>query len=149
MVGFSCRSERIFCDVNSKLITRETCLFNIIHPWINMLLLLLLLSRVRLCVTPETAAPVRQGDSLECSFSEHESGSGRSSGEGNGYPLQYSCLEKSMDRGAWQNTVHGVTKSQIWLSDWTDWISLSSTLASLLQLLYKTKKSQHRKVILT
>ena len=35
---------------------------------------------------------------------------GRSSGEGNGYPLQYSCLENSMDRGGWQATVHGVTK---------------------------------------
>jgi len=40
------------------------------------------------------------------------SGSGRSPGEGNGYPLQYSCLESSMDRGTWQATVHGVTKSQ-------------------------------------
>ena len=38
-------------------------------------------------------------------------GSGRSPGEGNGYPLQYSCLEKSMDRGAWRATVLGVTKS--------------------------------------
>ena len=38
-------------------------------------------------------------------------GSGRSSGEENGYPLQYSCLESSMDRGAWGATVHGVTKS--------------------------------------
>ena len=38
-------------------------------------------------------------------------GSGISSGEGNGYPLQYSCLENSMARGAWQATVHGVTKS--------------------------------------
>ena len=36
--------------------------------------------------------------------------------EGNGNPLQYSCLENSMDRGAWQATVHGVTKSQTWLS---------------------------------
>ena len=36
----------------------------------------------------------------------------RSPGEGNGYPLQYSCLENSMDRGAWQAAVHGVTK--IW-----------------------------------
>ena len=35
-------------------------------------------------------------------------GLGRSPGEGNGYPLQYSCLENSMDRGAWQATVHGV-----------------------------------------
>ena len=33
-------------------------------------------------------------------------------GEGNGNPLQYSCLENSMDRGAWQATVHGVAKSQ-------------------------------------
>ena len=39
-------------------------------------------------------------------------GSGRSAGEGNGYPLQYSCLENSMDRGALQAAVCGVTKSQ-------------------------------------
>ena len=39
-------------------------------------------------------------------------GSGRSPGEGNGYPLQYSCLENSMERGAWWATVQGVTKSQ-------------------------------------
>ena len=37
--------------------------------------------------------------------------SGRSSGEGSGNPFQYSCLENCMDRGAWQATVHGVTKS--------------------------------------
>ena len=42
--------------------------------------------------------------------------SGRSTGEGNGYPLQYSCLENSMDRGAWQVTVLQVTKSWIQLS---------------------------------
>ena len=36
--------------------------------------------------------------------------SGRSSGEGNGYLLWYSCLENSMDRGAWQTTVRGVEK---------------------------------------
>ena len=39
-------------------------------------------------------------------------GLGRSPGEGNGNPLQYSCLENSMDQGDWQATVHGVTKSQ-------------------------------------
>ena len=39
-------------------------------------------------------------------------GSGKSTGEGNGNPLQYSCLEKSMDRGAWWVTVHGVAKGQ-------------------------------------
>jgi hypothetical protein len=37
-------------------------------------------------------------------------GSGRSPGKGNGNPLQYSCLENPMDRGAWQTTVHGVTQ---------------------------------------
>ena len=35
-----------------------------------------------------------------------------SPGEGNGNPLQYSCLENPNDRGAWRATVHGVTKSQ-------------------------------------
>ena len=39
-------------------------------------------------------------------------GSGRSPGEGNGNPLQYSCLENSMDRGAWWATVHRLAKSQ-------------------------------------
>ena len=40
-------------------------------------------------------------------------------GEGNGTPHQYSCLENPMDRGAWWAAVHGVTKSQTWLSDFT------------------------------
>ena len=40
-------------------------------------------------------------------------GLGRSPGEGNGKPLQYSCLENPMDRGAWWAIVHGVAKSQI------------------------------------
>ena len=39
-------------------------------------------------------------------------GSGRSPGEGNGYPLQCSCLENSTDRGAWWAIVHGVAKSR-------------------------------------
>ena len=44
-------------------------------------------------------------------------GSGRSPGEGNGNPLQYCCLENSMDSGAWWATVHGITKSQTQLGD--------------------------------
>ena len=44
-------------------------------------------------------------------------GSGRFPGEGNDYPLQYSCLQNSMDRGAWWVIVHGIAKSQTWLSD--------------------------------
>ena len=46
-------------------------------------------------------------------------GSGRSPGEGNDNPLQYSCLENPMDRGAWWATVHGVAKSQTQLSNFT------------------------------
>ena len=42
-------------------------------------------------------------------------GSERSPREGNGNPLQYSCLENTMDRGAWQDTVHGVAKRWTWL----------------------------------
>ena len=43
--------------------------------------------------------------------------SGRSPGEGNGYPLQYFGLDNSMDRGAWWVTVHGVAKSRTKLSN--------------------------------
>ena len=42
---------------------------------------------------------------------------GKSPGGENGNPLQYPCLENPMERGAWQDTVHGVTKSQTLLSD--------------------------------
>ena len=53
---------------------------------------------------PASAGDVRDTGSIP--------GSGRCSGEGNDNPLQYSCLENPMDRGAWQPTVHGVIKSQ-------------------------------------
>ena len=46
-------------------------------------------------------------------------GSGRSPGEGNGNPLQYSCLENPMDQGVWWATVHGVTKSRTPLSNFS------------------------------
>ena len=48
-------------------------------------------------------------------------GLGRSTGEGNGNPLQCACLENSMDRGAWQATVHGVTKSQTYICSIEKW----------------------------
>ena len=50
-------------------------------------------------------------DSMDCSLP------GSSVGEGNGTPLQYSCLENPMDGGAWWAAVHGVAKSQTQLSD--------------------------------
>ena len=59
-------------------------------------------------------------DSKESTYNVGDPGSipglGRSPGDGNGYPLQYSYLENSMDRGAWRATVHGVAKSQTQLS---------------------------------
>ena len=61
------------------------------------------------------------GKTSACSAEDPGSipGSGRSPGEGNGNPLQYSCLENSMDGGAWWATVHGVAKSWTQLSDFT------------------------------
>ena len=45
-------------------------------------------------------------------------GSGRSPGEGNGYPLQYSCLGNSMGKGTWWVMVHGATESQLFGLPW-------------------------------
>ena len=60
-------------------------------------------------------------DSEESAWNAGDMGSipglGRSSGEGTGYPLQNSGLEKPMDRGAWWATDHGVTKSQMQLNN--------------------------------
>ena len=61
------------------------------------------------------------------------SGLGRSPGEGNGNPLQYSCLENPMDRGAWRATVLGVAKSRAQLSDWHSTLILCWKVSSVLQ----------------
>ena len=53
---------------------------------------------------------------------------GRCPGEGNGNPLQYSCLENSMDGGAWRATVHGAAKSQTRLRTYTPYYSVPSTV---------------------
>ena len=59
------------------------------------------------------------GKEYACSAGDQGSVSwlGPSPEEGNGYPLQYSCLKNSMDTGAWRATVHGVAKSQTQLND--------------------------------
>ena len=59
------------------------------------------------------------GKESACNAGDPDSipGLGRSPGEGNGNPLQYSCLENPMDGGAWLATVHGVAKSWTQLSD--------------------------------
>ena len=53
--------------------------------------------------------PTNAGDTRDLGSTP---GSGRYPGVGKGNPLQYSCLENSMDRGVWRATVHGVSKSQ-------------------------------------
>ena len=75
--------------------------------------------------------PVNTGDAGDVSSIP---GSGRSSGERNGNPLQYSCLENPMDRGAWQTIVHRVANSQIQLKPLSTcqsgiiWVSYSDPL---------------------
>ena len=69
-------------------------------------------------------------------------GLGRSPGEGNGSPLQYSCLENPMDGGAWWAAVHGVTKSWTRLSDFTFFLSffLSHMVSRMYHLLHRKIK---------
>ena len=68
-------------------------------------------------------------------------GLGRSPGEGNGYPLRYSCLEHSMDRGAWRATVREVPQSWTWLSNFHSFI-LSTPISNWH--LQKIKKQKWR-----
>ena len=62
-----------------------------------------------------------EGKASACNMGDPDSipGLGRCPGEGNGNPLQYSCLENPMDRGAWWATIYGVTKSRTRLNDFT------------------------------
>ena len=64
-------------------------------------------SQVAQCIKKEL--PANEGAAKDMGLITR---SGRAPGEGNGNPLQYSCLENSMDRGAWRATVHGIAKSQ-------------------------------------
>ena len=68
-------------------------------------------------------------------------GSGRSPGEGNGNPLQYSCLENFMGRGAWRDTVHGGLKE----SDTTERLTLSRlyTITCIYVYLFKNESQQN------
>ena len=80
--------------------------------------------KMGLCILNQASLVVQIMKESTCNIGDPGSipGSGRSPGGRNGYPLQYSCLENPMDRGALWATVHGVAKSQAWL---TEWISLS------------------------
>ena len=83
-------------------------------------------SQVALVVTnlPANAGDIRDSGSIP--------GSGRSPGEGQGNPLQYSCLENPKDRGAWQAIVYGVSKSQTRLNHYhSNILSLGPHLSHL------------------
>ena len=76
-------------------------------------------TEVRICITELGLPWWLSGKEFTCNAGDIGSipGLGRSPAEGKGYPLQYSCLENSVDRGAWQAVVHGVAKSRTRLSD--------------------------------
>ena len=87
---------------------------------------------------PANAADARDTGSI--------SGLGRPPGVGNGNPLQYSCLENPMDRGAWQATVHGIAKSQARLSTHSSVtvITISSVSGVVLHRVYSLVKSMRK-----
>ena len=68
-------------------------------------------------------------------------GSGRSPGEGNGSPLQYSCLENPMDGGAWWATAQGVAKSRTRLSDFTFTFIETETPGMNIWVIYQVRNS--------
>ena len=84
-------------------------------------------------MTKLSASQLAQGKELTCQTGDiRNTGSiprlGRSPRQGNGNPLQSYCLENPMDRGAWWTTIHGVTKSQTQLSNFTNICTRSSSI---------------------
>ena len=69
-------------------------------------------------------------------------GPGRSPGEGNGYPLQYSCLGNPMVRRVWWATVHGVTKNWTWLSNTTLALGRSDGEKFLFPMVFPLQRSE-------
>ena len=89
---------------------------------------------------PANAGDTRDGGSIP--------GLGRSPGVGNSAPLQYSCLENPMDKGAWWATIPRVAKSQTWLSDWARTHSSIITISKVsikLHFLHYTKLSKYQR----
>ena len=78
--------------------------------WPVWLIQLCLKNNNKACFGSWSCVSVVKGSAWNASDLGSIPGLGRSPGEGNGNPLQYSCLENLMDGGAWQNTVHGVAR---------------------------------------
>ena len=92
--------------------------FSWIKPMFNFILVdicdaILFFKKLQYCVSFKGFLGGSDGKESTCNAGDLGSipGSGRSPGEGNGNPLQYSCLENSIDRGAWRAILYGVTKS--------------------------------------
>ena len=86
--------------------------------------------RCPISLHPCTLSSNSKGSACDAGDQGSIPGLGSSSGEGNGNPLQYSCLENTMDREAWWATVRGVAKSRTRLSDFT--FTFTFSLQSLL-----------------
>ena len=98
------------CHEPPSIVLQALCLLDLI-PWIYLSL------PVYNCKGFDLVWGFPSGSEVKASASNVGNpglipGLGRSPGEGNDNPLQYSCLENPMDRGAWRATVHGITKSQ-------------------------------------
>ena len=74
-------------------------------------------STMRICLSDFPGGSLLKNPPANADDMDSTPESGRSTGEENDNGLQYSCLGTSIDRGAWWTTVHGVPKSQTWLSD--------------------------------
>ena len=92
----------------------EIYILNVLKVWIENKKVIKCEGNIKPFLAKDLGFP-SGSDSKEFTYSAGDLGSfpglGRSPGEANGYPLQYSGLENSMDRGSWQATVHGVVKS--------------------------------------
>ena len=113
--GFQSAADNGMLPVSPECLYRVFC-----EPEFNQVLFFLV-TFMPLIIWASQLAPVvkslpaNAGDTRDARDVGSIPGSGRSPGGGHGTPLQYSCLENPMDRGAWWATVHGITKSQSWL----------------------------------
>ena len=89
-------------------------MFIYLFGWVFITHIGSLVTALKLLGFPVSEVPANAGDTRDAGSIRE---SGRSPGVGNGNPLQYSCLQNSMDRGAWWATVHGALKGQTRLSD--------------------------------
>ena len=105
------------CDEYYKPSTEQYCIANCVS-WAPRLTLLDLRKKLDLRTDLRGLPDSSAGKEFACNAGDPGSipGSGRSPREGDGYALQHSGLENSMDRRAWRATVHGVAKSRTWLS---------------------------------